>query len=76
MLVYLIGYFVLFSLLARFVVWVIGLARKIDLDVYKHRDGAWALITGATDGIGLGFAQVILHVSNNCFRNYWHMVSM
>lgn len=66
----LIGYFVVFSLLARFVVWVLGMTRKIDLSAYRHRDGAWALITGATDGIGLGFAQVIiLRVLNDCSRN-------
>ena len=44
------------------------MARKIDLSAYRHPDGAWALITGATDGIGLGFAQVILlHIINQLF---------
>lgn len=77
-LVYLIGYFVVFSLLARFVVWILGMIRKIDLNAYRHRDGAWALITGATDGIGLGFAQVITEYQSiiYSYRNYWLMALM
>lgn len=58
-LVHLVGLLAVLAMLARLVVWVLAMTRKIDLSAYKYRDGAWALITGATDGIGLGFAQVI-----------------
>ncbi|MCJ1380265.1 hypothetical protein MMC17_003368 [Xylographa soralifera] len=33
--------------------------RRSSLHTYKHGPPSWALITGASDGIGLGFAQTL-----------------
>ena len=68
-LVHLIGYLSVFAFLTRFVVWIMGMTRSIDLSAYRHRDGAWAVITGGTDGIGLGFAQVCHSANLSCHRN-------
>ena len=33
--------------------------KKLDLSIYKNtKTDNWAVVTGATDGIGLGYCQV------------------
>jgi hypothetical protein len=63
MLVILIASVLLGSVIV-YVIWLYFL-REINLEKYKQ-DGQenWALVTGASDGIGLGFCQVeFLHFS-------------
>lgn len=57
------GYTCIALLLIRAFVWLHGLYRPLDLARYRLHGTAWALITGATDGIGLGFAEVTLRIS-------------
>jgi len=59
-------FYVLGALLAlRFALRVLGFVyrktckRALNLRKYGAGSGAWAVVTGATDGIGLGFAQVL-----------------
>jgi 17beta-estradiol 17-dehydrogenase / very-long-chain 3-oxoacyl-CoA reductase len=36
-----------------------------SLDRYGRKDGCWAVVTGGTDGIGLGFCEVLSEMGWN-----------
>lgn len=55
-----LGLFVLVNAVVRGVLWVYcTCVRRLDLRCYQAKDGqSWALVTGATAGIGFAFADV------------------
>jgi 17beta-estradiol 17-dehydrogenase / very-long-chain 3-oxoacyl-CoA reductase len=56
----LIGKFVIAVVLIRLIWWAyLVLFKSVNLSAYKSNNPTWAVITGASDGIGLGFAKVL-----------------
>lgn len=56
----LIGKIIIGVVLIRLVWWAyLVFFKSVNLSAYKSKDTTWAVITGASDGIGLGFAKVL-----------------
>ncbi|KAI9872691.1 MAG: hypothetical protein M1830_001300 [Pleopsidium flavum] len=62
---YSVGVLTICYLLARGSQFLFTYLRPSSLPRYLHGDDAWALVTGSSDGIGLGFAQELCHRSFN-----------
>ncbi|MCJ1430755.1 hypothetical protein MMC27_000105 [Xylographa pallens] len=57
--IYCLGLFTAIYLLNRVADFLYIYLRRSSLQNYKHGTQSWALITGASDGLGLGFAQTL-----------------
>ncbi|MCJ1316434.1 hypothetical protein MMC15_001755 [Xylographa vitiligo] len=57
--IYFLGLLTAIYLLNRIARFLYTYLRRSSLHTYKHGPPSWALITGASDGLGLGFAQTL-----------------
>ena len=57
--IYCLGLSTAIYLLSRVASFLYVYLRRSSLHTYKHGTPSWALITGASDGLGLGFAQTL-----------------
>lgn len=59
------GFFAVYWLL-QIIDWLLGVVQSPQLAKYRHAgDDSWAVVTGATDGIGKGFSEELLRRGHN-----------